>query len=535
MVPSSDSDLVQQSLSGDREAFGQIVARYQALICSLAYSATGSLGQSEDLAQETFITAWKRLGHLREQHSLRAWLCGIARNRINNALRRENREALRDAETLEAIQESPAPGPLPYDHAISNEEAAILWRSLERMPATYREPLILFYREHQSVETVAEHLELTEDAVRQRLARGRKLLQEQVLAFVEGALARSNPGKAFTVAVLASLPALALSASAATVGATAATGSATAKGTGTMGLPGWMLGPLIAVIPNYIAYRVTLAGAQSDEERAAVKAFWGKAATITLAFFIPVAAGVLWLTRNQPDRSFLSGLLATCLVLIFVPTMAVLTIVSSRKSRQYYARLLTEEYAGVLPEPAWEFRSKTALFGLPLVHIRIGDRFAILRKPVKAWIAVGHTAMGGLFAFGTATIAPISIGGFSFGLLSLGGLAVGGVALGGIAAGVWPLFGGLIIGWQAFNGCFAIGWSAAVGMFALAHDFALGQFVHAAQANNEAARQFVFPNPFFRCAEFIIRHWYWLNLFWIVPFFILWRVTRSRSPQPENT
>src|SRR5437879_3126924 len=85
----NDSELVGDSLNGNLNAFGQIVARYQSLICSLAYSATGSLGQSEDLAQETFITAWKHLGHLRERPKLRAWLCGIARNRINNYLRRE--------------------------------------------------------------------------------------------------------------------------------------------------------------------------------------------------------------------------------------------------------------------------------------------------------------------------------------------------------------------------------------------------------------------------------------------------------------
>ena len=63
---SSDSELVTRSLAGNRDAFGGIVARYQSLLCSLAYSATGSLSQSEDLAQETFITAWKQLAELRE-------------------------------------------------------------------------------------------------------------------------------------------------------------------------------------------------------------------------------------------------------------------------------------------------------------------------------------------------------------------------------------------------------------------------------------------------------------------------------------
>src|ERR1700684_4475022 len=108
-----DAELVAQSLAGNRDAFGQIVSRYQSLICSLAYSATGSLGQSEDLAQETFITAWKRLSHLRERDKLRAWLCGIARNRINNFLRREGREPNHQAGSLEEIPEAHSPEPLP--------------------------------------------------------------------------------------------------------------------------------------------------------------------------------------------------------------------------------------------------------------------------------------------------------------------------------------------------------------------------------------------------------------------------------------
>ena len=202
----SDMDLVAESLSGDRDAFGQIVSKYQNLICSLAYSATGNLNQSEDLAQETFLTAWKQLGNLREPPKLRAWLCGIARNLIHNALRRQGREPAHNAETLEAVDESPATERLPVEHAISNEEQAILWRSLERIPEIYREPLVLFYREQQSVEAVARNLELSDDAVKQRLSRGRKLLQEEIAGFIEGALRQSAPDRAFTNAVLSALP-----------------------------------------------------------------------------------------------------------------------------------------------------------------------------------------------------------------------------------------------------------------------------------------------------------------------------------------
>src|SRR5580765_3771392 len=88
----SDSELVTQSLSGNRDAFGRIVARYQSLLCSLAYSATGSLSQSEDLAQETFVTAWKQLADLREPEKLRSWLCRISRNLTYDAVRRHGRE-----------------------------------------------------------------------------------------------------------------------------------------------------------------------------------------------------------------------------------------------------------------------------------------------------------------------------------------------------------------------------------------------------------------------------------------------------------
>ena len=224
----TDSELVRESLSGDRDAFGEVVSRYQSLVCSLAYSATGSLSQSEDIAQDTFLTAWKQLSALREPEKLRPWLCGIARNLINNWLRKEGREPSHHAESLEDISEPRSLEPPPAEQAITDEEEAVLWRSLERIPVIYREPLILYYREHQSVETVAADLELTEDAVKQRLSRGRKLLQEQVLSFVEGALGKTTPGKAFTLHVVAALPLLA-AAQSATVGATAAKGGTAIK------------------------------------------------------------------------------------------------------------------------------------------------------------------------------------------------------------------------------------------------------------------------------------------------------------------
>jgi hypothetical protein len=146
---------------------------------------------------------------------------------------------------------------------------------LERIPELYREPLVLFYREHQSVEHVAAALDLSEDAVKQRLSRGRKLLHEQVLAFVEGALGRTNPGRAFTIGVLAALPAFSISAQAATLGATAAKGGATAKAAAGLGLVGVVLSFPLIIFGNYLGYRLGLDSAETDRERAFVRIFYG--------------------------------------------------------------------------------------------------------------------------------------------------------------------------------------------------------------------------------------------------------------------
>jgi RNA polymerase sigma factor (sigma-70 family) len=139
----------------------------------------------------------------------------IARFLISKEFRRQGREPIHNAQSLEAVDQWASAEPSPPAHAISEEEKAILWRSIERVPEIYREALVLFYRQHESIEAVARDLELSEDAVKQRLSRGRKLLQDEFLAFVAGALKGTTPGQTFTLGVMAGLPLLATSAKAA--------------------------------------------------------------------------------------------------------------------------------------------------------------------------------------------------------------------------------------------------------------------------------------------------------------------------------
>src|ERR1700728_3678256 len=96
-----DARLVELGLNGDHDAFGQLVARYQSPICALAYSACGDISHSEDLAQETFIIAWRKLSDLKEPAKFKSWLYGIARNLINSAFRQQIRNPLAGAELLD--------------------------------------------------------------------------------------------------------------------------------------------------------------------------------------------------------------------------------------------------------------------------------------------------------------------------------------------------------------------------------------------------------------------------------------------------
>ena len=522
MMDSSDSELVIQSLAGNRDAFGWIVARYQSLLCSLAYSATGSLSQSEDLAQETFVTAWKQLADLREPEKLRWWLCRISRNLTCDALRKQGREPIHKAEPLEEVEESAAAEPLPSDYTISREEEAILWRSIERIPESYREPLVLFYREHQSVENVAAALDLSEDAVKQRLSRGRKLLHEQVLAFVEGALERTSPGRAFTIGVVAALPAFAISAKAAEVGVATAKSGITAKAVAASGLSSAILAPALGFLGNYFAYRRGMDGAQSDYERDYIKRFYRKLIAWILGFLAAYGLLMIWAKQFVMDRHLVYSSLIIGLVLPFTFVLFASGIFWLRAPRKFLAELAAK---GVTVNPArsaWEYRSKFVLLGLPFIHVRVSGSLTVPVMPVKAWIASGDYAVGLLFASGNLAIAPVCIGASAIGLVSFGGCAVGLISLGGFSLGVWS-FGALAFGWQVFGAC-AIAWNAANGGIAIAHNFAVGSIAHALQANNQAALSYLQSNLFFQHARLALRHLAWLNLLWVIPMFARWRV-----------
>src|SRR5947207_5581321 len=220
-----DAELVHAARRGDKRAFVEIVARHQAMVCGIALGVLGDFAASEDAAQEAFLTAWRKFHELREPERLRAWLAQIARNAALGHLRRNRgHAALEDAPAL--ADESPAP-----DEAAANEEEAALVRaSLAKLPETYRLPLVLFYREGQSVRAVAAALDISEDAVKQRLARGREMLRERMSGLIETVLSRTGPTAIFTMTIAAAIGALAAPAAVAgTVFTTASVAGGTAS------------------------------------------------------------------------------------------------------------------------------------------------------------------------------------------------------------------------------------------------------------------------------------------------------------------
>lgn len=225
----TDAALVAAARGGRKEAFVEIVARFQPLVCAVAYQRTGSLQSGEDVAQETFVTAWRKIGELREPEKLRAWLLRIAGALAVDHLRRD-KASRREPLTNEA--DFAAAGVLPDEAAAAHEEEALVWSTLESLPESYRLPLILHYREGQSAAQVAEALELSEDAVKQRLSRGRDMLRERLSGLVEGVLRRRVPSAVFVLTVAAAIGALTapavVAAGAFTAGATVAAASSTA-------------------------------------------------------------------------------------------------------------------------------------------------------------------------------------------------------------------------------------------------------------------------------------------------------------------
>ncbi len=206
---SSETQRLQASLRGDSHAFGHLVTEYQSLVCAITYSATGNAAQSEELAQEVFLKAWKHLSQLKDLSRFRPWLCRIARTTVKNWFRTRKRGTVGKAASLEAAGGIFSKDAGPAEITIRREHEAMVNQALNQLPDSQREALVLFYREEQSTSEVARQLDISNTAARQRISRARQAVRAKMLSVIEQTLTETRPSTAFAATVVASLGGLA--------------------------------------------------------------------------------------------------------------------------------------------------------------------------------------------------------------------------------------------------------------------------------------------------------------------------------------
>jgi RNA polymerase sigma factor (sigma-70 family) len=205
---------------GDASAFGRLVDETKSAVTAIALAIIGDYPASQDIAQDVFLAAWRNLGKLRSPASFLPWLRQTTRNRARTWVRDQGRRRLAATRVDDLLPEVVDGGPDPAELLDVRDERRLVAEALADLPGDAREVVILYYREGESVAQVADLLDLTPEAVRQRLSRGRRRMRETVAERLSRALSRTAPGAAFTAAVLTGL-----NVAAPTVAASAAIGT----------------------------------------------------------------------------------------------------------------------------------------------------------------------------------------------------------------------------------------------------------------------------------------------------------------------
>jgi RNA polymerase sigma-70 factor (ECF subfamily) len=166
LAPCEDNEKVTVEMAcwGDVAALGRLYERYYAPMVWVAYAVLLDRGLAEDAAQQAFATACEKMRGLREHDRFGPWLATICRHAAQDMLRRRRREArLQQDHSGESRVE---PGNDGFDHAVKE--------AVDRLPAMYREVVVLHYYQDMSYQEMESVLGLSGDVVKGRLARARK-------------------------------------------------------------------------------------------------------------------------------------------------------------------------------------------------------------------------------------------------------------------------------------------------------------------------------------------------------------------------
>jgi len=173
----SDGELVRAALKGAQEAFGVLVTRYQRPAYLVALSVTGNPEDAEDVAQEAFLVALKRLEDNRDPEKFAGWFLTIVRNRARNLLRRER---IRRTEDL-SPELSPGLGG-PGEDLARWEIREHIEKALEGLSDVRKEVLFLHDLEGWKHREIGERLGIPDGTVRSHLHFARRYLRDRLVA-----------------------------------------------------------------------------------------------------------------------------------------------------------------------------------------------------------------------------------------------------------------------------------------------------------------------------------------------------------------
>lgn len=207
----TDGEIIRTVLHGERDAFAQLVERYQRKVHAIAWSRLGDVDMTQDAAQETFLKAFRYLHTLRKPERFSSWLSRIADTVSVSLLRKKCRhqDVCRDWKLEIEHQQVESDHPAEERQYLED----VLSKTMADMDSVHRETLTLFYIEEKSIKKTANTLGISEAAVKTRLHRARNLLRDELELRLEEGLKHLRPKKDFVKSVMATLPALPVSGS----------------------------------------------------------------------------------------------------------------------------------------------------------------------------------------------------------------------------------------------------------------------------------------------------------------------------------
>ena len=183
---STDEIIVERALTGDAEAFGELVRRWERRIFALTYGMLGREEDARDATQETFLAAFRNLRGFRGEAKVSSWLHRIA---VNQCISRQRRSKVRSESALEEEHENSAGSfamPLSYSPARvaeGRQETAAVRRAINSLPVELRQVVVMKEFEELTFREISEALELPLSTVKSRLYTALKQLQMRLQKF----------------------------------------------------------------------------------------------------------------------------------------------------------------------------------------------------------------------------------------------------------------------------------------------------------------------------------------------------------------